>query len=216
MHSLLSSGLSQALFNLRTELRLWLRHRKGSYKARRYPQSALDKLHLGCGPNRKPGWLNVDLSMPADLALDLREKFPFPDNSFSVIYSEHFFEHIDYPVAAGNFLAECFRVLKSGGLIRIGVPDTEWPLQEYCKVRNDGYFHLSQESWHPQWCTTEMEHINYHFRQDGEHRFAYDFETLLKVLKAAGFSDVSKTGFDPDIDSESRKTGTLYVRAVKP
>ena len=215
MRNLITTGLIQAFGNLKIEYRIWRNHCKGVALARKYASHELDKLHLGCGLNRKAGWLNVDLFPPADLTLDLREKFPFPENTFTVIYSEHFFEHIDYPVVAGKFLAECFRVLKSGGLIRLGVPDTEWPLQEYCKVRNDGYYQLAKKTWHPSWCTMEMEHINYHFRQDGEHRFAYDFETLRKVLQIAGFSNVTKTNFDPGVDSESRKIGTLYVTAVR-
>lgn len=215
MHNLLTSGLKKALFNLSTEIRIWLRHRKGLYQARRYTLSTPGKLHLGCGPNYKPGWLNVDLLHRADLKLDLRENLPFPDNGFSIIYTEHFFEHIDYPGPAGKFLCECHRVLMPGGVIRIGVPDTEWPLQEYCKLRDDGYFVSAKKLWHPQWCDTEMEHINYHFRQDGEHRFAYDYVTLKKVLLSAGFGDVVRVEYDPQIDTESRRTGTLYVNAVK-
>jgi hypothetical protein len=35
------------------------------------------KLNLRCGPNRKPGWINIDLfDCYADLRLDLREKCP--------------------------------------------------------------------------------------------------------------------------------------------
>lgn len=30
---------------------------------------------------------------------------------------------------------------------------------------------------------------NYHFRQDGDHRFAYDFITLELALSSAGFQD---------------------------
>jgi predicted SAM-dependent methyltransferase len=216
MQRLFTSGIKHSFFNLAIELRIWLRHQKGIFHARRLPAARLDKLHLGCGPNIKSGWLNIDLSHRADLKLDLREPLPFPDNIFSIIYNEHFFEHVDYPGPAVTFLQECLRTLKPGGIVRIGVPDTEWPLQEYSKIRNDGYFELAKKIWHPVWCTTALEHINYHFRQDGEHRFAYDFETLQKVLLTAGFSKVSKVEFDPEIDSESRRTGTLYVTAVKP
>jgi predicted SAM-dependent methyltransferase len=216
MQRLLTTGIKQSLFNLGIEIRTWLYHQKGAFQAKRLPLSALDKLHLGCGPNIKHGWLNIDLYQRADLKLDLREDLPFPDNSFSIIYNEHFFEHVDYPVPATDFLKECLRVLKPGGVTRIGVPDTEWPLQEYCDVRNDDYFGIARQSWHPAWCTTPMEHINYHFRQDGEHRFAYDFTTLEKVLLLSGFVNVTRVDFDPAIDSESRKTGTLYVTALKP
>jgi hypothetical protein len=60
-----------------------------------------------------------------------------------------------------------------------------------------------------------MESINYHFRQDGEHRFAHDYETLHHVLAEAGFRDIRRRAFDATLDTENRKIGTLYVDAVK-
>src|SRR5262245_40369277 len=45
----------------------------------------------------KPGWVNIDLVACADLQLDMREAMPLPDKCAQMIYSEHFFEHIDYP-----------------------------------------------------------------------------------------------------------------------
>ncbi len=60
-----------------------------------------------------------------------------------------------------------------------------------------------------------MHNINYHFRQGSEHKYAYDFETLSKVLIQTGFIQVQKSEFDPNLDSEHRKIGTLYVNAFK-
>lgn len=55
------------------------------------------ELNLGCGPNRKQGWLNIDIfDRGADLRLDLREPWPFLEYSVSFIYSEHSFEHFDF------------------------------------------------------------------------------------------------------------------------
>jgi hypothetical protein len=61
-----------------------------------------------------------------------------------------------------------------------------------------------------------MEHINYHFRQDDEHRFAYDFKTLAQALSSAGFQEIQRRDFEPALDSVDRKLGTLYVNASKP
>jgi hypothetical protein len=74
---------------------------------------------------------------------------------------------------------------------------------------------LRGSRWHPPECTTQLEHINYHFRQQGEHRFAYDFETAEKALKAAGFVNIHPVTFDPTLDSEHRKAGSLFVSAYK-
>ena len=69
---------------------------------------------------------------------------------------------------------------------------------------------------YPIWSNTRMEHINYSFRMGLHHRFAYDFETLEGLLQRAGFADVKRRAFDPELDSERRRVGTLYVEAVKP
>ena len=62
------------------------------------------KLNIGCGPNRKPSWVNIDLLPDVDVSLDIREPMPFPDNSVTIVYSEHFFEHLDYPSPAKQLL----------------------------------------------------------------------------------------------------------------
>lgn len=140
---------------------------------------------------------------------------PFRDNSAKIIYSEHFFEHLDYPEPAMRFLRECHRILKPGGTFSVGVPDAEWPLQAYVGPDNAGYFAYSKATWLPAWCHTRLDDINYHFRQEGEHRFAYDYETLRHVLVEAGFANVRRRAFNDALDTENRRIGTLYVDAEK-
>jgi hypothetical protein len=70
--------------------------------------------------------------------------------------------------------------------------------------------------YHPEYCTTRLEHINYHFRQAEQHRFAYDEETARKVLEMVGFRDVRRVAYDPSIDSKRREIGSLFMSARKP
>lgn len=45
------------------------------------------QLHLACGPNRLPGWVNIDiLGMHSDFYWDLRRGIPFPDSSARVVF----------------------------------------------------------------------------------------------------------------------------------
>ncbi|CAD5373583.1 hypothetical protein RA210_U380003 [Rubrivivax sp. A210] len=75
---------------------------------------------------------------------------------------------------------------------------------------------LAKERWHPAWCRTRMEHINYHFRDGGDHKFAFDYETLHQVLSDCGFAAIRRVSFNSSIDSDRRRVGTLYVEARRP
>ncbi|QKC83266.1 methyltransferase domain-containing protein [Mesorhizobium sp. NZP2077] len=87
------------------------------------------KLNFGCGTNRLDGWQNFDAE------IDITKPLPFADDHADFIYAEHVVEHVDY-VKALAFFAECRRVLKPGGVIRICVPSLEniWKRgdQAYC------------------------------------------------------------------------------------
>lgn len=210
-----SNGVRTSFKNVLHEVNVFRKHRKGVRRSRKFSGQQHLRLHIGCGPNKKAAWINIDLSREADITIDVREPLPFLDNSCAIIYSEHFLEHLDYPEHTDSFLNECYRVLENDGIFSVGVPDTEWPLAEYSGIRSEGYFDISKQRWHPKWCQTELEHINYHFRQGDEHRFAYDFKTLARALSNAGFQEIQRREFDPELDNEDRKLGTLYVTAIK-
>jgi SAM-dependent methyltransferase len=209
-----TSGVRQAARALAVEFGLWRKHRAGVRKAHRLRERGL-RLHLGCGPNLKDGWINIDLHQAADIALDLREPLPFPDDSCAIVYSEHVLEHFDYPEPVMSMLRDWHRVLQPGGVCRVGVPDSDLPMAAYAGVGASDYFAIAKREWHPAWCHTPMEHVNYHFRQGTEHRFAYDAETLIAALTRAGFVDAVRVPFDGSIDTASRELGTLYVAARK-
>jgi predicted SAM-dependent methyltransferase len=194
-----------------------IRHRAGRRLLRRQRLLRPQKLNLGSGDVRKAGFLNVDLYPGGDVSLDLRLGLPFESDSCDPIFSEHFFEHIDYPEPITRLLIDCLRVLRPGGELRFSVPDTEWPLGDYPAGDGAPYFAACLvHKWHPSRCQTRIEHINYHFRQDGEHRFAYDFETAEKLLQRVGFVEVSRRTFDPSLDAQHREVGSLFVSARKP
>ncbi|HSW65485.1 MAG TPA: methyltransferase domain-containing protein, partial [Dissulfurispiraceae bacterium] len=83
-------------------------------------------LNLGCGQRYHSGWTNVDFKANSCevIAHDLGKGLPFDSNSFNVVYHSHLLEHFSKEYAF-TFLKNCFRVLKSGGIIRVVVPDLE-------------------------------------------------------------------------------------------
>jgi hypothetical protein len=141
-------GMQRAGRQLLDELQIMLIHRR-SQQCRSYDGRDELKLNFGCGPNHKSGWVNIDLKPGADLRLDLREDIPLQAGVAQMIYSEHFFEHLDYPGDVKYFLRECFRLLRSGGVFSVGVPDTAWPLREY-GTNGDRYLKsVERAGWHP-------------------------------------------------------------------
>lgn len=88
-------------------------------------------LNLGCGSRYHPDWVNVDIAPrdPAVIQHDLNNGIPFPEASCDVVYHAAVLEHLRR-IDARDFMTECCRVLKPGGIVRIGVPD----LEKICKV----------------------------------------------------------------------------------
>ena len=213
----LSPGEYAALEHVRMEFLISRYHRNGMREIRRRSFSRPAKLNLGSGNQRKEGYLNVDLFPGCDVTLDLRKDLPFDSDCCEQIFSEHCIEHLEYPASVSRLLQECLRILKPGGVLRFSVPDTEWPLLDYAKGPDASYFQACKaNSWHPGDCTSRLEHINWHFRQFGEHLFAYDEETARQLLARIGFQEIKRVSFDPSIDSKHREIGSLFMQAQKP
>lgn len=111
------------------------------------------RLDLGCGKNKRQGFVGVDV-VPfdnVDVVIDLSNgKWPWEDESVDEVYSSHFVEHLE----AGeriHFVNELYRVLKVGAKAQIIVPHWsscraygdlthKWP-----PVSEFWFFYLSKE-----------------------------------------------------------------------
>jgi len=105
-------------------------------------------------------------SLPDNLMVhDLSRGIPFPVDSVDVVYHSHVLEHLDRGVAKG-FIAECARVLRPGGIIRIAVPDYE----RYCRA------YLG----HVEFCAAERDHAAI-----AEHDTFFEPLLTMSVLREA-------------------------------
>lgn len=96
-------------------------------------------LNIGCGYNYHPDWINLDLYRSEFVKYyDIKNKLPFADNSVDVVYHSHVLEHLN-KVDGKNFIFDCCRVLKTGGVIRVVVPDLEQICLEYLSNLNKGF-----------------------------------------------------------------------------
>ena len=104
----------------------------------------LDYLNVGCGDTYHPEWTNVDMAArsPGVQACNLLKGFPYPDGHFQAVYHSHVLEHIPLDKVS-NFIGECHRVLKPGGILRAVVPDLENIVREYLRLLQENFAHPS-------------------------------------------------------------------------
>ncbi len=97
-------------------------------------RNKLNFLNLGCGSQYHTSWVNLDFKSksPDVITHNLLQGIPYQNNFFSVVYHSHVLEHFSKSEAV-SFMEECYRVLKSGGIIRVAVPDLEMIAKEYLK-----------------------------------------------------------------------------------
>lgn len=180
------------------------------------------KINIGCGRLTREGWINLDLYAAAGAYYaDVRNGLPFASHTVRHIHCEHFLEHLSFEDAE-KFLCESYRVLVRGASMRIIVPDAEKYLVAYCRQDAAFFNALSRLGGAQSVLDTPMKVINQMFRMGGDHRFAWDFETLRGAAVAAGFTEVTRSwagdvAEDLAIDGtdEWRKVESLYAMLRK-
>ena len=63
--------------------------------------------------------------------------------------------------------------------------------------------------------TTSIDYINYTAYLDGFHKYMFDEENLIYILKAKGFNNVKLRKYDSKIDLEKRDYESIYAQGVK-
>lgn len=172
------------------------------------------RLHLGCGWNYLDGWVNSDLvGGKLDVAWNLLRPLPFPDGSVDAAFLEHVFEHMTYEQTL-RVLGHIHRVLKPGGVLRVGVPDAGM----YARMYTGDPEGLRTLRWGR---ATPMLALREVF-QEHAHIAAYDAETLLLVLAEGGFPGATVTPggtselLDEAPDMPDRIPETVYAEARRP
>jgi predicted SAM-dependent methyltransferase len=191
-----------------------VKHRLSKQKIRRLLRERGDLfVEVGAGDKAGKGnWITVDVTKNCDLFWDLRKGLPFPDQSVSKIYSSHFFEHLSF-AEIQQFLKECRRALIPGGHFSICVPNARVFLEAYFQG-NESRRDLLQ---YQRACnhTTAMDYVNYIAYMAGGHKYMFDDENLLFILKAADFKNVRSRQLDPSLDMKERDFVSIYAEADK-
>lgn len=177
------------------------------------------KLNVGCGKIKFQGWINIDVetSVATDLVWDVTRGLPFPNTSCSLIYHEHFLEHLTVQQGV-FFLRECHRVLVSGGVMRIAMPPLDFVVQKYLQEDwRNGQDWLTWPEY--QFIQTKAEMLNIAFRWWG-HQWLYDQEELYRRLNESGFNIIHsvKWGESEIVElrnRETRKESLLLCEIIK-
>lgn len=171
-------------------------------------------LEAGAGDKKgRNGWTTIDINKNCDIYWDLRRGIPFPDESIAKIYSSHFLEHLSFKEGQ-IFLSECLRVLVKGGKFSICVPNARLYIEYYIlgsivelnenRIYKPAYNH-----------TTMIDYVNYIAYMDGQHKYMFDKENLIYILKTKGFSNVRLREFDANVDLKERDFESIYAEAEK-
>lgn len=155
------------------------------------------KVNVGCYTHMfHDGWCNIDIVPLHDFAKDnaykfyhkdVREGLPFADETVDLLYTSHFFEHLNFEEGR-KFLKECHRVLKKDGVMRFIIPDAELLIEKY---RNKELSELDELS--PYQPSRSDSQKLWAFLCGG-HQAMYDFAAMQQLGRELGFR-VERKGF---------------------
>ena len=152
--------------------------------------------------------------------LDATRGFPFPDETVDVVYSSHMLEHLDQSEAR-IFLSEAKRILISGGILRLAVPDLRKQVDRYVTSGNADEFIAGTRMCVPR-PRTIQEKIKYLLIGGRHHQWMYDGQSLCRLLQSSGFVNVQEVPPgetripDPGVlNLRERISESVYVEAEK-
>lgn len=175
------------------------------------------RLHWGCGRETREGWINSDRQghPGVDMPCDIREGLPLDDASVDYAVSIHALQEIPFQ-ELGPVLGELRRVLKTGGVLRLGLPDLLKGVEAYHR-QDTGYFLVPDEDARHIGAKLVVQLLWY-----GHSRMVFTPGFIEESLLDAEFRRVVHCRFGqtensyPDITVfDDRERESLFVEAVK-
>jgi predicted SAM-dependent methyltransferase len=199
-------------------------------------------VNIACGTAVAPGWINIDNSPNARLARypplrwvlwkmgilsdrhysvqwplvvihDARKRLPFVDCSIDYVYTSHYLEHNSVR-DAHHLIAEVFRILKAGGVLRVVVPDLELGARRYLETLKNSPSDQRAAIDFLEWLQLGRPGVR------DPHLWMYDAASLSALLREHGFVNVRNRGFRegkvPDCERlDNRPDDSLFIEAEK-
>jgi predicted SAM-dependent methyltransferase len=176
------------------------------------------RLNWGCGAAGEPGWINSDVKEGSsiDISADIRDGLPIESGSLDYIVSIHALPMIHFhdlvPV-----LAELRRMLKPGGVLRLGLPDVDRAIRAYLEA-DRSYFAVGDDHARSM-CGKFALHTLWY----GHSVTMFNAEFAAELLESAGFVRVAHCGFRESAaglegitDLDNREQESFFIEAVEP
>ena len=138
----------------------------------------IKKLHIKAN-KLLPEWLNTNFipRLKEDIMLEPGKKFPFKDKSFDYVFVSNQVEYLDLEHGKRMF-SECFRILKSKGILRIATLDLEPVIESYINNHDS--------------INNKKSFLINHVFKDLKYKFIYDYNTIKELMSAIGFIDIKR------------------------
>jgi predicted SAM-dependent methyltransferase len=153
------------------------------------------KINLGAGPDRRPGWVNVDLDQDQhpDVIWNLNERpYPFDDASAVHIYGAQLLEHLT--LHSLEFFQETYRILDSDGTLEIVLPNM-------FSLRNRALYVTGRIESSPEWNPYHIKLVHPRY--------------LLRLARHVGFDAHLAYNRLPKLPLRYLLSGSLWIVARK-
>ena len=177
----------------------------------------LRRLHWGCGSITPYGWVNSDIQPGpgVDVVADIRVGLPLPNDSFDYVVSIHALPEIPYS-DLDRTLAELWRVLRPGGVLRLGLPDFDKALRAYM-TKDVDYFLIPDEIIKAISGKMIVQLLWY-----GRSRSMFTVEFTMELLTRVGFQSIrvcpyhqTDGPFPGIIELDDRELESFFIEARK-
>jgi len=164
-----------------------------------------------------PPWINLDILDLADYAkekgfdfrqVDVTKGLPVEDNSVDFINSSHLIEHLTIEEGVA-FLKECRRILKPGGMVRIGTPDIKKMIEAYMAGEMDKFNDSQPEEYRQ----APSQADKFWRLLTAGHKTCYDLPAIRNSFESAGLREIYQCDYNKELDMFPEVS--LYLEARK-
>lgn len=149
------------------------------------------------------------------ISCDIRDGLPLEDGSVDYVVSIHALPELPYPDIVPT-LRELRRVLKPGGVLRLGLPDLDQAIAAY-RRRDRDYFLIPDEEVRSLGGKLVVQMIWY-----GYSRTLFTIDFIRELMESAGFRQVGRRSFRQTespypgiVELDDRERESLFVEGVK-